>query len=275
MSAVYQVSSSDGTRIVYRVTGDRASPPLLLVHGWAQSSQCWGPDLITLLSETFRVIAIDLRGHGYSDAPHAAYSDSTLWADDIAAVLARENAHSAMVVGWSYGGLVICDYLAERGCADISGVVFVGAITSIGRDCPGGAIGSAMRNVIQGGLSAVPSEAIRALGSFGTALVPTERTDLGPMQQALFGTSLCTPPHVRTALFRRHVNHDATLGSLTIPALFIHGTNDQFVDINASRHGVTVVPKSQLSEWEGVGHAPFLEDPVRCAEEIRAFASCD
>ena len=58
--------SSDGAAIAYRTLGDPAARPLLLVHGWAQSSACWGPDLLAELATRFRVVAMDLRGHGHS-----------------------------------------------------------------------------------------------------------------------------------------------------------------------------------------------------------------
>ncbi|MBB1034963.1 alpha/beta fold hydrolase, partial [Dietzia sp. CQ4] len=64
--AVSSAVSSDGTVIAYRVLGDPAARPLVLVHGWAQSSACWGPDLLDALAARFRVVAVDLRGHGHS-----------------------------------------------------------------------------------------------------------------------------------------------------------------------------------------------------------------
>ena len=80
------------------------------------------------------MIAVDLRGHGYSDAPESGYADSAIWAGDVHAVLTAEDITAdAVLLGWSYGGLVICDYLAEHGTDAVAGLVLVGAITSISR----------------------------------------------------------------------------------------------------------------------------------------------
>ncbi|MBD8505950.1 alpha/beta hydrolase [Hoyosella sp. G463] len=278
MARIDQATSSDGTRIAYRVHGpgaEAAAPPLLLVHGWSQSGACWGPEVLAQLAARHRVIAMDLRGHGSSDVPREGYSDPGMWADDVEAVLAREEAMGAILVGWSYGGLVLCDYLARRGTRRAAGVVLVSAITSLGRNRPGATVGPAMKRVIPGALSEDPQEAARAFTEFGPALIPPGLPGMGAVAQALIGASLCTPPRVRGALFRRDVDHDATLRGLGIPVLFVHGTADEAVDIAAARHGHGLVPQASQSWWDGAGHALFLEDADRFVEEIEAFAgSC-
>ncbi|GAA3172129.1 hypothetical protein GCM10020255_061430 [Rhodococcus baikonurensis] len=78
--SIREAVSVDGTSIVYRVTGNSAGTPLVLLHGWAQSSQCWGEQVLADLAADYRLIAVDLRGHGYSDAPESGYDDSANWA---------------------------------------------------------------------------------------------------------------------------------------------------------------------------------------------------
>lgn len=263
----------DGTSIVYRVTGESARTPLVLLHGWSQSSQCWGEEVLADLATDHRVIAVDLRGHGYSGAPDGGYDDSANWAGDVAAVLAAEGvAAGAVLLGWSYGGLVICDYLAAHGTGAVSGAVLVGAITSIGRGEKGGKVGAAMRSAVPGAMSEDPREAIRALGAFGTAITgPPEGK--GAASQALFGHSLSTRPRVRAALFDRGVSHDELLRSLDLPVLVMHGTDDSVVDVSAGRHAEELLPRAQASYWEGCNHGPFVEDPVRFVSEVRAFVA--
>lgn len=267
---IREVLSTDGTSIVYRVTGDAAARPLVLLHGWAQSSKCWGEEVLTALSDRFRVIAVDLRGHGYSGVPRDGYDRRDNWAADVQAVLDAEDARGAVLLGWSYGGLVICDHLAVHGAGHLAGVVFVGAITSIGRGEAGGRVGAAMRAAIPAAMSENAGEAIRALGSFGTALTgPADGR--GVASQALFGTSLCTPPHVRAALFARTESNDELLRTLDVPVLIVHGTADAVVDVSAGRHAETLLPKATASYWDGVGHGPFVEDPDRFVAEVAGF----
>lgn len=268
---VRQATGIDGTNIVYRVSGNPASRPLILLHGWAQSSACWGSGLLADFAARYRVVAVDLRGHGYSDAPTSGYEDSKNWAGDVAAVLAAEGITAdAVLLGWSYGGLVICDYLAEHGSDAVAGIVLVGAITSIGRGQAGGRVGTAMRAAIPGAMAEEPRVAIKALGSFGQALTgPTEGK--GTEAQALFGLTLATPPRVRAALFDRTVEHDDLLRSLGIPAFVLHGTEDTVVDVSAGRHAEELIPTAVASYWDGVDHGPFVADPQRFLTEVAGF----
>lgn len=269
---VRQAVSIDGTNIVYRVSGDPSHRTLVLLHGWAQSSACWGERVLARLAEKYRVVAVDLRGHGYSDAPESGYADSANWAGDLHAVLAQERTETkAILLGWSYGGLVICDYLAEHGTDAVAGVVLVGAITSIGRGEAGGRVGTAMRAAIPGAMAEEPRVAIKALGSFGQALTgPVDGK--GAQAQALFGLTLSTPPRVRAALFDRTASHDDLLRHLDVPALVLHGTADTVVDVAEGRHAASLIPTVTESYWEGVDHGPFVADPERFLADVESFA---
>src|SRR5919198_1833020 len=97
---------ADGVRIAVRAVGDPQEPPIVFVHGWASSSRAWSDQLTDLdLAARHRLIALDLRGHGVSDVPVSGYDRASAWADDLAAVLAYAG-RPAILVGWSYGGLV-------------------------------------------------------------------------------------------------------------------------------------------------------------------------
>ncbi len=276
-AAVCEASSADGTRIVFRVDGDPAARPLVLVHGWAQSSACWGPNVMAALTGQYRVIAIDLRGHGYSDAPESGYDDSARWADDVRAVLDTAGVgpgDGAILLGWSYGGLVCCDFLAAHpesmSEGAVAGLVLVGAITGIGRGHKGGRVGAAMRSAMPDALSEDPAVAVPALVEFGTALRGAS-VGKGADEQRLLGLSIGTLPRVRAAVFQRSVGHDDLLASLPVPALLMHGELDTVVDPSAAHHASGLIPRSRLSLWEGGGHAPFMENEGRFISEIGEF----
>lgn len=55
--SIREAVSVDGTSIVYRVTGNSAGTPLVLLHGWAQSSQCWGEQVLADLAADYRLIS--------------------------------------------------------------------------------------------------------------------------------------------------------------------------------------------------------------------------
>jgi non-heme chloroperoxidase len=187
-----EVVGHGGTRLGLRVEGAENSRPIVFVHGWAQSSGAWAAQLADpALTERFRLVAMDLRGHGASDVPATGYDDPAVWADDLAAVLDFAGP-DAIVVAWSYGGLVLTDHIRVHGTARLRGLVFVGAITEIGPDRPGGAIGSLMREHMRAMLSDDPDIAVPALTAFSRDMVT--RPIPGTQAQALLGASLSVPP---------------------------------------------------------------------------------
>ena len=278
-AGVFEAYSADGTRIVYRIDGDPGARPLVLIHGWAQSSTCWGPNVMAALTRQYRVIAVDLRGHGYSDAPDAGYDDSELWAADVRSVLDDAGVRAgagAILLGWSYGGLVCSDFLAAHpesmSDGSVAGLVLVGAITGIGRGHKGGRVGQAMRSAMPAALSTDPAVAVPALIEFA-AVLRGASVDKGAAEQRLLGLSLSTPPRVRAAVFQRSVGHDDLLAGLPVPALIVHGELDTVVDPSAAHHAGGLIPRSRLSLWEGGGHAPFLENEGRFISEIGEFVA--
>lgn len=265
--------SSDGTAIAYRLLGDPAARPLVLIHGWAQSSSSWGQPLLADLAQRFRVVAIDLRGHGHSDIPGSGYDSPGQWADDIGAVLDSAGigeGAGAIVLGWSYGGVVVSDYLAARGEGRVAGIVLCGAVTSLSRSA-GGAIGPAMKEVTSGGaFDEKPSVALAAFTGFGRAMM---RSGTGPDGQRILGLSLSTPPAVRQALLTRRVDNDETLRGLSVPALVIHGAHDGVVLPSAGQANAEMIPGGRYVEFADSAHAPFLEETPRFLAELDDFAA--
>lgn len=269
--AIREAVSADETTIVYRVTGPEQGRPLILLHGWAGNLRCWGR-AADLLAASFRVIAVDLRGHGYSDAPESGYDDPKNWAADVAAVLAAENVTGgAILLGWSYGGIVASDYLTAHGTAALAGVVYTGSQAGIGRGVPGAGTGPGMSKAIPDVFEENAGKAIRGFGAFGSANTGTGR-DKGVDAQRLFGGSLATRPRVRKALFYRTVDNTETLRTLDVPVLVLHGTADPVVPIDNGRYIADTVPTAHTSYWAGAQHGLFIEDPERFAAEITSFA---
>jgi pimeloyl-ACP methyl ester carboxylesterase len=65
------------------------------------------------LGDDYRLVALDLRGHGQSDKPREGYADRRLWAADILAVTRELRIEQPVLCGWSYGPIVILDYVRE------------------------------------------------------------------------------------------------------------------------------------------------------------------
>ena len=227
---------------------------MVLVHGWAQTGAVWNlPD--------FRTYAVDLRGHGESD-DFGDYRDSARWAEDLKAVL--DYTGPATVVGWSYGGLVITDYLRFHGTELINALVFVSAITEIGRDRPGGATGPVMRAALPG---AITDDAV--LAAFCRAMAPA--LPAGTVAE-LTASATSVSHKVRGELFRRDVGSADVLKGVDVPTLIVHGTQDEVVAPAAAEYSAALIPGAELSLYPDTAHAPFLERPAQFLSDLKRVA---
>ena len=267
-----EVRGGSGVRLALRSAGPLDAPPIVLVHGWAQSSTVFTAQLASPLAERFRLIAVDLRGHGDSDAPETGYGDPAQWAADIRAVLDYAGRPSVLL-GWSYGGLVITDYLRTFGVTDVAGLVYVGAITELGRGNRGGRVGPTMRGALPDVLSEDGEVAGAAMRAFVTGMSASKLASRpNALGTALLNEALRVPARVRAALFDRTVSSGDVLAAVTVPTLVVHGDADAVVDIDAGRFTAETVPGARLRVFEGVGHLPFLERPARFDELLGEFA---
>ena len=106
--------------------GNPNGQPILFIHGFSQCGLCWGRQFNSDLANDHRLVAMDMRGHGLSDKPRDAYRDSRLWADDVNAVVQSLRLDQPILTGWSYGPLLILDYIRHYGESAIGGIHFVG-----------------------------------------------------------------------------------------------------------------------------------------------------
>lgn len=107
------VTSKDGTKIAYEITG--SGPAIMLLHGAGQTRAEWSrTDYVKRLAPSFTVIAVDLRGSGESDKPTRteAYAIERM-VEDLLAVADAAKAPRFHVWGFAYGG-IIGRYLAAR-----------------------------------------------------------------------------------------------------------------------------------------------------------------
>src|SRR5207244_11181712 len=123
---IHFVSGAGGTRLAVRVSSRTGRAPIVFVHGWARSSLDWAAQLTDrALVAGHRLLALALRGHGGSEVAEGGYDDPAPWAADLAAVL-EYAGEPAVLVGSSYGGLVITDYLRVCGQRDVAAILLAG-----------------------------------------------------------------------------------------------------------------------------------------------------
>ena len=265
----HTMTGGGGVTIHVDETGTDDGPAILFIHGYTQSRCAWDRQLHSDLADDFRVVAMDLRGHGNSEKPANAYDDPALWADDVQAVIDELSLDQPTLVGWSYGGLVMSDYSKTHGTDDVAGVNYVGAISKIGSEAANDVIGEVFFDHIPGFTSTDAEESIDTLSAFVNDCV---YGDLSARDQYyMLGYNAIVPPYVRAGLLERESNNDKTLRELDIPTLFTHGEEDTVVLPAATEEHADYVADADVSWYSDVGHSPFWERPAQFNEELRAF----
>jgi pimeloyl-ACP methyl ester carboxylesterase len=98
--------SKDGTKIVYSVSG-KGEPALVFIHGWCGSRAVWYRQ-VPYFAKKYKVIVLDLAGHGASGRQRKAYTQEA-YGEDVAAVVNAEKVDKAILIGHSMSGTIILE----------------------------------------------------------------------------------------------------------------------------------------------------------------------
>lgn len=271
MRKQHQISGGGGLRLNVIEWGRPDGAPVLFIHGWSQTYMTWLKQVESPLADEFRLIAFDLRGHGLSEAPHeqAAYTQSQLWADDVKAVIDTLGLAQPVLVGWSYGGLVMTDYVRAYGDAAIAGINFVCAAVRLDEAALGTLIGPGFFEIFPRATAHDLESSIDAMREFiaHCFAVKLSRADY----ERVLCWNMTVRPDVRASLGAREVNGADALASLRKPVLVTQGRQDTIVLPAMADFILTHCPTATASWYDTVAHGPFVEETERFNEELAIF----
>jgi pimeloyl-ACP methyl ester carboxylesterase len=118
------ITTSDSVRLDYTESGPTSGRPIVLLAGFRAAAATWLFQVPALAAAGYRVIAVDLRGHGAAEHPDFGHSMERRGAD-VNDVLEALNLHDAVLVGQSMGGNTIWAYLHDFASKRLSGIVIV------------------------------------------------------------------------------------------------------------------------------------------------------
>jgi pimeloyl-ACP methyl ester carboxylesterase len=261
------VRTPDGLSISAQGWGEPAGREILFIHGFMQSHLSWARQVESALAREFRMVTYDLRGHGDSDKPLARerYRDGKAWADELAAVMFAAGLKRPVLVGWSYAGRVIADYLEAYGSAGIAGINFVNARTNSDPRFAGPFSSRHLTEVAAEDLA----PRIAATRTFLRACFSRQPSE--DEFETMLAFNMMVPREVRAAMGGREFDADALWGRLALPVLVTFGVEDKILTLAGARHAAAVIPGARLSLYDGIGHAPFWEDAPRFNSELTEF----
>jgi 3-oxoadipate enol-lactonase len=248
-------------RIAWERRGE--GQPLVLVHGLGYARWGWEP-VADALAERFRVVLLDNRGIGESEAPAGPYTAAEM-ADDVVRVLEEAGIERAHVVGTSLGGM-IAQELALR-TKRVERLVLVCTT-------PGGPSAAPMpKATAQLIAEAASMEPLVALRRFvENALAPRAPEEL---VERILAHRLRTaqPLTAWAAQAAAGMSFDAwdRLPELRAPTLVLHGTEDVVVDPANATLLVERIQDARLEWFPGCGHLLFWEEPERFVTLVGEF----
>ena len=230
--------------------------PLMLIHGFPLNLEMWRPQ-IESLSSNYRVIAIDLRGHGQSPPTPGPYSMDLL-ADDCAAVLVALGIEAPVAVcGLSMGGY-ISFALYRRYPQLFSGLIL--AATRAGADTSQARSNreKAIVDTIELGARPVLDTMLKIL--LAPSTYQTRPDLVKNLEEILSPTS---EEGIVASLEGMKERPDSTgmLGQITLPTLIFHGADDQIINLTESEIIQSGIPNSRLEIIPDAGHMVNLEQP--------------
>ena len=271
-ATIHTVPGGGGLKLHVRESGNPDGVPIVFIHGWSQSHTCWHGQVESNLGDEFRLVAFDLRGHGMSEAPLQSqhYTHAGLWAYDLAAIIDELRLERPVLVGWSYGAFVICDYIRAYGQNRIGAIDFVAGAVKLGEAAFGTLIGPGFLDHFADATADDLPTNIRGMrglvGAFSATPLPAATT------QTLLAASMTVPARIRASLAAREIDCDDVLAAFEVPLLITQGCADTIVLPAMAEHALAICPTAEPSWYEGVAHVPHLEAPDRFNHELAQLA---
>jgi pimeloyl-ACP methyl ester carboxylesterase len=241
------VTSSDGIRIAYEAQGE-GTPALVFVHGWSCDRTYWEGQLLPF-SRHFKVIAVDLVGHGESGLGRRSWTMEA-FGGDVAAVIEVLGLERVILIGHSMGGDVIVE-TARRLPTRVAALVWIDTYRQL--------VLPSTPEQVQALLAPFRANFVDATVAFVRGMFPLTADRL--LVERVAADMSAAPSALALAAMESAVSFDreipGALAKLKLPVVAINPENKPTDVASLERHGVKVVFLS------GVGHFLMMEDPKR------------
>jgi non-heme chloroperoxidase len=267
------ILTRDDTTIFYKDWG--TGQPIVFSHGWPLNADAWDQQLWFFASHGFRAIAHDRRGHGRSRQTWNG-NDMDTFAGDLAALIDTLDLREAILVGHSTGGGEVARYAGRHGTRRIAKLVLVSAIPPLMLKTASNPAGTpiATFDALRAGILADRSQFYRDLSApFYGANRPGSTVSQGlrdqfwlqSMQVSLKAAYDCVKAFSET-------DFTADLQRIDVPALIVHGDDDQIVPIDASaRATARLVKSATLKVYPGAPHGLTATHQDRLNSDLLEF----
>ncbi|MGE3301701.1 MAG: 3-oxoadipate enol-lactonase [Hyphomonadaceae bacterium] len=248
-----------GARLYWKLEGAEGKPALLLLHSIGTDMSLWD-GVVPLLAQHFRLLRMDARGHGASDAPTGDYTLAML-AADAAAVLDAAGVERAHAAGVSLGGMIAME-LALRAPQRVEALALI--CTSATMDSAAWRDRAAM--VRQGGVAAIADLSIQRFLS--PAFAEKHPAVVDTVRRGLLATS--ADGYAGAAAAIRDMALRDRIGAITARAMVAVGAHDIATPLEGHGDYLAKTLNAPVVRLEAA-HLPPLEAPAAVASALRSF----
>jgi non-heme chloroperoxidase len=271
------INTTDGTRLFYKDWGPKDAQPIMFHHGWPLSADDWDNQMLFFLSQGYRVIAHDRRGHGRSDQTDTG-NDMDSYAADVAELAEALGLRDAIHVGHSTGGGEVARYVARAERGRVAKAVLIGAIPPVMVQSAANPDGVPLEvfDGFRAALAANRAQFYRDVpsGPFYGFKRPGAQVSQGLIdnwwRQGMSGGAKA---HYDCIAVFSETDFTEDLQAISVPVLFLHGEDDQVVPIANSAHkAISLVRDGILKTYPGLSHGLFATHPDLINADLLAFA---
>lgn len=254
------ITTKDGTQIYFKDWGPKSGPVVTFSHGWPLTADAWEAQMFFLASHGYRCIAHDRRGHGRSSQPWNG-NDMDQYADDLAELFEKLDLRNVTMIGHSTGGGEVARYIGRHGTKRVDKAVLMGAVPPIMVKTASNPGGLSM-DVFDGFRAAYLADRSQffldvASGPFYGFNRPGAKVSQGLIQSWWMQGMMSGHKNAYDCI-KAFSETDFTedLKKFDVPALIIHGDDDQIVPIGASALlSAKLVPNATLKIYSGGTHS--------------------
>jgi len=255
--------------IKLNITETGSGENVVLIHGWAMNNLVWG-DFASTLAQSYRVICVELPGHGGS-------GDTSAWTmDELVQALAQQLPTSCHLLGWSLGGMIALAY-ARRYPQRVDRLVMMASSAKfvVADDWHCGQKDEVLTAFIEG-MACKPAATIKRFIRLQTqGLKPSKDVNESLRQARNMGGEGLAAGLLSGLITLQQSDLRLALADISCPALMILGGQDQLIPVKAGDASQAINTRLKFLIIEAATHVPFLSHQTEVLKGIQQFIAIE
>ena len=262
------LTADDGVRLDYSEHGDPRGRPVVLLAGFKAAAGSWTYQVGPLADAGYRVISVDLRGHGAAERPESGV-DMARRGQDVRDVLEALDLTDAVLVGGSMGGNTIWSYFRQFGTSRVRAVAIVDQTPKMlnTADWPHGFYGYDESNVDSYFAERIPDTGKGTpLAKRGMRLVRLLKAMKGAERELSPGELVLLSDHAKA-------DWRPAIAAADLPVLFVAGAESEFWPSSHAEASAALAPQGRAVVIAHDGHAANIEQPKAFNAALLGFVA--